>query len=388
MKMVKVVITGQKHITAHNLPRNSRHTLIYPKNFPTGRYPIGKLWGPLSSFLPWQPVWSGYDVIHSFNRIIYTNKPWFATFEDQRSLYRNPRNRQESLVYSFLNNRLILDNCQKIIAMSDFAKHRIIKRIEGWDISEKIKQKLTVIHPNVPVRVNHPKTYDDKQQLQFIFVGSHIARKGGIVALRFAKKAEKLGLPIQVNIVSGLAMGQGVPTDFPNRDKYAEDLKLLDLNNVIYHKSLPNQQVMDLLSQSHFQLMATLQDTYGFSLIEGFSVATPAITTNICALPELIIPGKNGYFLELPLNESRQWKNWVHGEKLKTEEYWEVLNGTYDYLAEAALEQIIKFLDRADKQEHYESLSAGALAQAQNVNNAEKQNELFDHLYAAAAGLY
>jgi hypothetical protein len=36
--------------------------------------------------------------------------------------------------------------------------------------------------------------------------------------------------------------------------------------------------------------------------------------------------------LELPLNESREWKNSLHGEKLQT--------------AEAALEQIIKSLDR------------------------------------------
>ncbi len=107
--------------------------------------------------------------------------------------------------------------------------------------------------------------------------------------------------------------------------------------------------------------------------------------TNICALPELITPGENGYLLELPLNESREWKNWPHGEKFQTEEYWEILNGTYEYLAEAAFEQIIKFLDRSDKRENYEYLSAGALAQAQNVNNAEKQNELFDLLYTATA---
>ena len=383
--MVKVVITGTQHISTPNLPRNSRHTFIKTKNFPTGRYPIEKLWKPFSSFIPWQPIWDGYEVIHSFNRIIYTNKPWFLTLEDHLSLYSNSRNQLESTVYPILNNRLVLDNCKKIIAMSSFAKFRITKKIENWNIAEKLKQKLTVIHPNFPVRVNHAKVYDEKQPLQFVFIGHHLARKGGIVALRVAKRAKALGLNIKINIISGLGIGAGRPTDFPDRNKYAEDLKLLDLDNVNYYKSLPNQQVIDLLSKSHFQFMPTLQDSYGFSIAEGFSVATPAITTNICALPELITPGENGFLLEVPLNESREWKNWLHGEKLQTEEYWEVLNGTYDYLAEAALEQIIKFLDRSDKREHYEYLSAGALAQAQNVNNAEKQNELFDLLYTAAA---
>ncbi|WP_225912135.1 glycosyltransferase family 4 protein [Nostoc flagelliforme] len=337
--------------------------------------------------MAWQPVWGRYQAIHSFNKILYTNKPWFLTFEDHRVLYRNPQNQGEAVIYELLNNRLALDNCQKIIAISDYAKLRLIKRIQGWKIEQKVSKKLDVIHPNFPVRVNQSKLYQQQQNLQLVFIGNHIARKGGIVALRLAKKAEKLGLPITLHIISELGYGSGVPTDFPDRTKYVEDLKLLNLNNVVFHKNISNEKVIELLSQSHFQLMATLHDTYGYSIIEGFSVATPAITTNVCALPEFIRHGENGYILQLPINEIRHWSNWLHGEKTKTDEYWEILNSTYDYLAEQALQQIIQFLDRSDKREHYEFLSAGALAQAQIVHNSEKQNELFDELYAAAAGV-
>ncbi|MEH2265893.1 glycosyltransferase family 4 protein [Nostoc sp.] len=384
--MAKVIICGQNHIRIPNLPRKSRHTLVHLKSFPTGRYPIEKFWYPLGSFLAWQPIWEKYHAVHSFNRILYTNKPWFITFEDHRVLYRNPQNKREAVIYDLLNNRLALDNCQKLIAMSDYAKLRFVKRIEGWKIEEKLSSKLDVIHPNFTARVEQAKTYQPDQNLQLIFVGHHIARKGGIVALRLAKKAEKLGLPLTIHIISGLGHGSGVPTDFPDTTKYLEDLKLLNLNNVVFHKFIPNEKVIELLSQSHFQLMATLHDTYGFSIIEGFSVATPAITTNVCALPEFMRHGENGYILELPINEIRHWSNWVHGEKTKSDEYWEIVNSTYDYLAEQALQQIIQFLDRSDKREHYEFLSAGALAQAQIVHNSEKQNELFDNLYAAAAG--
>lgn len=382
--MAKVIIGGQKHLSIPNLPRNSRHTLIRPKPFPAGRYPIEKIWYPLSSFMAWQPVWGRYQAIHSFNRILYTNKPWFLTFEDHRVLYRNPQNQGEAAIYELLNNRLALDNCQKLIAISDYAKLRLINRIEGWKIEQKVSKKVDVIHPNFPVRVNQSKFYQQQQNLQLVFIGNHIARKGGVVALRLANKAEKLGLPITIHIISELGYGSGVPTDFPDRTKYVEDLKLLNLNNVVFHKNIPNDKVLELLSQSHFQLMATLHDTYGYSIIEGFSVATPAITTNVCALPEFVRHGENGYVLKLPINEIRHWSNWQHGDKTKTNEYWEILNSTYDYLAEQALQQIIQFLDRSDKREHYEFLSAGALAQAQIVHNSEKQNELFDNLYAAA----
>ncbi|MDZ8052180.1 MAG: glycosyltransferase family 4 protein [Aulosira sp. ZfuVER01] len=385
--MVKVIVAGEKHLSIPNLPRNSRHTLIRPKPFPTGRYPLERLWYPFSSFNSWQPFWKASHVLHAFNNIQYTNKPWFVTFEDHRFLYRNPKNNIEEITYKILNGRLALDNCQKLIAISDYAKLRLIKRIEDWTILDKVKDKLVVINPNFAVRATQPKTYTESEPIQLVFVGNHLARKGGIVALRLAKKAEKLGLPININIISGLKHGPGVPTDFPDRSKYAEDLKLLDLKNVTLYQHLPNEQVLQLLAQSHFQILATLHDTYGYSVIESFSVATPVITTNICALPEFVHHGENGYHLELPLNELRHWSNWMHGEKTKTDEYWDIVNSTYDYLAEESLQKILQFLDRADKQEHYEYLSAGALTQMKNFHDSEKHNEYFDNLYAEAAKL-
>lgn len=382
--MVKVIIAGQRHLSIPNLPRNSRHTLIRPKAFPVGRYPIEKIWYPLASFMAWQPLWQRYDVIHTFNRIIYTHQPWFITVEDHRFLYRNPQNKLENILFDLLNSRLVNENCQKIIAISEYAKLRVLKRIEGWEIAAKLGKKIDVIHPNFPIRVRRPKTYQNQQNLELIFVGNHIARKGGIVVLRVAKQAEKLGLPLTIHIISDLGRGAGVPTDFPDDRRYLEDLKLLDLNSVIFHQNIPNQRVIDLLTQSHFQIMPSLHDTYGYSIVEGLSVATPAITSNVCALPELIRHGESGYILELPLDEMRHWQNWLQDKRIKTEEYWQILNDTYNALATQALQQIGEFLDRTDRQEHYEFLSAGALAQAQNTNNSEKQNELLDNLYAAA----
>ncbi|WP_242038070.1 glycosyltransferase family 4 protein [Tolypothrix sp. FACHB-123] len=339
----------------------------------------------MGSFNYWQYFHENYQLVHAFNSIQYTNKPWFITFEDHRFLYRNPKNKAEAIIYKFLNERLTLQNCQKLIAISDYAKMRFFNRIQDWSSFNQIKDKVVVIPPNFSVRVDRPKTYKPNDKIQLVFVGNHFARKGGIVALRLAKKAEILGLPINIHIISGLKHGAGVPTDYPDISKYADDLKLLDLSNVSLFKNIANEQVLHLLSQSHFQILATLHDTYGYSIIEGFSVATPAITTNICALPEFVHHGENGYHLELPVNEIRHWGNWMHGEKTKTDEYWEIVNSTYDYLAEEALKKILQFLDKSDKQEHYEYLSTGALTQMKNFHDAEKHNELFDNLYAAAA---
>jgi glycosyltransferase involved in cell wall biosynthesis len=42
-----------------------------------------------------------------------------------------------------------------------------------------------------------------------------------------------------------------------------------------------NQQVLELMSTCHLNLLPTLHDTYGFSVLEGFANGLPAITTDI-----------------------------------------------------------------------------------------------------------
>lgn len=185
-------------------------------------------------------------------------------------------------------------------------------------------------------------------------------------------------LPITINLVSGMNYGSRVYTDFPDNMRYQKDLKLLNLNNIVFHKLKSNREVIKLLSQSHLQIMPTLDDTYGFSILEGFSVATPAITTNVCALPEIVHHNQNGYILNLDVNEDR---NWIHLSRRNSSDYWDILDSTYDNLVEQALRLIVEIVV---KPEHYELLSAGAIAQAFNVHDSRSKSELLDNIYLEA----
>ena len=119
--------------------------------------------------------------------------------------------------------------------------------------------------------------------------------------------------------------------------------------------------------------MCTLDDTYGFSILEGFSVGTPAITTNVCALPEFV-NSNNGLVIDLELNE---FKNCVRLANRKTNNYWSILDNTYDILSNQVLEFVIKIFDAP---ENYEQLSTKALAQA-NIHDSKRANDTFDNLY-------
>ncbi|MCY7322148.1 MAG: glycosyltransferase family 4 protein [Phormidesmis sp. CAN_BIN36] len=371
--MATVLLAGNAHLSYPNLPRDSRHHFLRPKAFPFGRYPLRNILPRSSDLATWQPSLKPHQVIHCFNQIPLTRKPWIVTFEQALPYDR------DSWLTPFLTQRLLSDSCAKLIAISDYAK---LKFLQGCD-HQSLSNKLEVVHPNFPVRATHPKTYQKGQPLNLIFIGNQFARKGGIVALRLAKKAHELKLPIVIHLVSQLALNGS--TDHLVSSKYEKDLELLNLPTVIFHKQVSNSKVIELLAESHFQLMATLHDTYGYSIIEGFSVATPAITTNVCALPELVRSGENGHLLNLELDDSRQWKNWLYGSLRESDEYWDILDTTFDNLMNQALEFLIKFLDDSDQKNLYEQLSLGSLAHMDAIHNPGKAAIWFDDLYAELA---
>jgi glycosyltransferase involved in cell wall biosynthesis len=323
----------------------------------------------------WVPVRSDYQLIHSANRIPLVDKPFVVTFES--FLPRTP-GAGGGRFKKLLRERLARSNCRKIIAMSDYARRKLIANNGDWSSLEETLEKLEIIHPNLPLGASGPKTWPDEETLRLVFVGNDFARKGGIVALRLANKARKAKLPVTVHVVSALNYGAGVYTDFADAARYKEDLRLLDLPNVVFHGTKSNQEVLCLLSRSHFQIMATLDDTYGFSVIEGFSVGTPAITTNVCALPELVHHGTNGYLLRLDLNAER---NWSQLRNRRGTDYWEILDRTYDDLAEQALRLLPEIIAKPD---YYETLSANSLIQVRNVHDANKAGEQLDDIYSKA----
>lgn len=104
-----------------------------------------------------------------------------------------PRTFGNTRLKGILRKRLALNNCKKIIAMSDYPKSRFIRFNKDWNLLSEVLKK-DVIYP-LNVKSSTPKTYVKGQTLELVFIGNDFARKGGIVALRLTKKAKKIGLP-------------------------------------------------------------------------------------------------------------------------------------------------------------------------------------------------
>lgn len=384
--MATVLMIGSRHFMSHNWAHHSEHTLLFPKKFPTGRYSLDRFWPPFEALGTWKPLATSYDLIHGFKAIPYTQRPFVVSFElFLPHIYASHQGAAAQTLDRLLCHRLTLPNCRKIIASSEYARDRFLKRWAESDRPLSIADKLTVIPANAPLQVSVPKTLSPAQpQLKLLFVGHHLARKGGVVALRLARKLLKEKLPITIEIVSDLKMGAGIPTDFPDRQRYAADLELLSLENIVFSERLPNAEVLKKFQACHFQLLPTLQDICAYSIIEGLATATPAIATNIGAVPEWIEHEKTGYILPLPVDENQMWRDWQSRKTLPPADYWEVLNATYDRLADQAFETLATLWNRVDRDAVYASLSRNALERARSHHGAEVASRRLDAVYAEA----
>jgi glycosyltransferase involved in cell wall biosynthesis len=379
--MLTILMPGSRHLSNFNKPRYSRHKLLFPnKPLFFDKFEQEELGHILLGVATWNPLRYPWDIIHSFNEVPITNKPGIGTFECEipRTIGRNEEWRKK-----LVRKLLLRKNCIKIVSLSRFGVKRAEDWNSDWDFLSEMMKKVEVIHPTVPLKNRTPKQHNG-EQIRLVFCGKMFAQKCGIVALRLAKLAYQSNFPLQVDIVSSMDTGW---TDVADKSRYEPDFKLLDLPNVTYHSEMQNPEVIDLFAVSDFQILATLHDTYGYSVIEGFSVGTPAIVTATCALPEIVRHQENGFLLNVDVDElneirwlgtkSQIWDR-IDAGLLLTDEYWETQDKTYHDLAQQAFDILQLFMTNTHD---YERLSQNAITQVINCHNAEMISEYFDSLY-------
>lgn len=366
------ILQPARYPSIFNGPRHGRHRILR-----TPFLPLHKVSAAWQGLLLYPPQLRAYDLIHSVNRIPLARKPFVITFESHL-----PRvfGAEGSLADRLQRRRLLSEDCRAIIAMSDWAKGMFMAQHAGDPDLPALLRKLRVIHPNVEVADDvrlEPACHD--RPLRIVFVGNHFARKGGVVAVRLARLALERGIPLEVDIVSKLDVGGGIWTDPEDASLFAPDLDLLGLPNVRLHSRLPNAEVVTLLRDADFSLLTTLSDTFGFSVLESFSVATPAVVTSLNALPEMVSDRVNGLVVPMEADRNNEWR---HLGRRHEPGYWRLVDDAYDRMAERTLDGLLPYIrDRA----RLGPLRAAAHRTALERFDARAADRRFDALYDQAA---
>jgi len=359
-----------------NGPRVSRHRIERRSFAPLNR--ISNFVEGVTVLNPYPPA--SFDLVHAFNRIPIGRTPFVIGFESHM-----PRviNREDTWMFRAQTRMLRSNRCRAILPISRMAEHWF-RAFHGesayWD---ELAPKLRRRYPNVPV-YEGPDAAESFEPgpIRMTFVGSHFGRKGGCVAVKIAEKALARGIDLRVTIVSDLQCGNGIWTD-PLRPGFFDDyLKLTELPNVRHESRLPNDEVLGLLRDSHFCLLPTFSDTFGFSAVEAMMVYTPVIGTTQGALPEFISHRDNGILLQLPTTEFGAWTESHYGDRASPA-FEARFRDEVDRLAEEALAEAVDILGRpADYRTMRRSAHATAVRMFGHVEAARFWDDLYKRIVA------
>jgi glycosyltransferase involved in cell wall biosynthesis len=141
-------------------------------------------------------------------------------------------------------------------------------------------EKTMVIPPGVEVdRLSVRRERTGRVPVRILFVGNDFIRKGGqelldVFLQRFKDKAE-------LHLVTNAAVGAEHP-------------------HIHVHRQVTpySDEWLSLYAEADMFVLPTRGDAFGLAILEAMAAGLPIVATNICAIPELVTDGNNGFLIE------------------------------------------------------------------------------------------
>jgi glycosyltransferase involved in cell wall biosynthesis len=256
---------------------------------------------------------SSVDLVHTFNHVVLSRRPWIATFETWLPRLpfswshwsgHNVGERAEKIQNCALD-ALADDSCRQLIAISEAAANVQRVFLQRHPAFSGIDSKVTILHPPQAIQVGSLPAKSPGPQIRLALVGHHFVRKGGLEVLRaLADVNRERGPRFHLTIVSRISRdGHFVhPASEPERAALEQIQALQPM--VTHHRELAAAEVLELFKASDIALLPSFAETYGYSVLEAQACGTPVITTNVRSFPE-INNEQCGWIIPLALNERR-----------------------------------------------------------------------------------
>ena len=372
MSRILNILAPTRYPWRFNAPRTSRHN-VSVRLF----VPFNKLSPKIEGITLFNPFpLQRFDLIHAFNRIPISSTPFIIGFESHL-----PRafGYEDSPLCRAMSGALASKRCKAIIAISDYARRQFLQQHINNPQKDMLAAKLSVRYPNLPIPSGLEKVeLRADEPIRVVFVGNHFGRKGGSIAVRLAELSHQRGLPLQVDIISSLEMGD-VSWVSPTRTEYwNHDIHLIrSLPNIRHHSQLPNADLTAMMRKAHFVLLPTFSDSFGYSTIEAMSFGTPVIATKQCALPEFISDGVNGIALDLGVNEAGEWQHAQRTDRASSD-YEALFEREVARLTKDAYTKIESYIQSSTS---YLSLRMQAHQTAEKLFSANAASKFWDDFY-------
>jgi glycosyltransferase involved in cell wall biosynthesis len=284
------------------------------------RVPLYRLekWERYGNFFQQTPVLIGpkTDLVHTLNHVP-ANRRFVVSAEMELPRYMGPvKDWQWRTGFKVLAS----ERCRGIWPLSHAARSFIVRRFEEAGHAG-LAGKVTVFRGAVSDAVNPVRLRDSTAQgpLRLLFVGGDGLRKGLRPTLEAAQILRRGGVDLEVTVVGQLEADTYVVPGvrFPTSDIHS----MLGTEKWIHHHlALPNLEIRKLMEEHDLFVLPTMDESLGWVLAEAAMSGLPSISTNIFAIPELILDGINGWVIQLPLNKDLRW---LHIGQPDAREAWE-----------------------------------------------------------------
>ena len=257
-------------------------------------------------------VWAPHDVdlVHVFNDVPLSNRPWVASFEhDYPPLHRSAALGRAAL------RAAASTRCLGLFAMSAHARRRLLADpVRGPLLGPKcvvvepcVSSEDDLYERHVAWLAEHPA---GRGPVELLFAGNQFFRKGGEFVLDALEPlAARNDPPVRLTVVSTLDVDPWVSNSQGDEARRTAALARLAARPswIRRFEDLPPRRVRELMSESHLLLFPTLNETFGFVLAEALATGLDVVTVSSRAIPEILPPSLLPEAIRVPLGPDEEW---------------------------------------------------------------------------------
>jgi glycosyltransferase involved in cell wall biosynthesis len=335
------------------------------------RVPVHRL-EKRGTFLRQTPIVLDYPVelVHTFNEIPLGQRPYVISYEIELPRYLGtPSDWQLRFGFEALSQ----DRCRGLLAMSQAASEafKVSAIAAGFP---NLQKKVSVFRGSVMPFAAAPRMHTDGGRnqiatapLRVLFVGRDAYRKGLLPALDALEDCVKSGCNIHATIVSDFTGPSYVGGD--NALDAASFRKRVNNKAHITHiESASNAQIHAMMMEHDVFLFPSLDEgNGGWVTVEAGMSSMPIITTDVFAIPELVIDGINGAVIRLNKGDDSRWI----GLHLKGEALRQEIETTFSQLRVGIRHALLRFA------------SDRTLSKTMGAASRHHLNKLFDYQNAS-----
>ena len=292
-------------------------------------------------------------LMHTFNELPLGMRPFVVSFENELPRYLGePASWQLDAGYDLIAGA----RCRGALAMSEAAAAGLRQRLAARGLHDAVA-KVSVFRGSVlapPGDGSERRERVPGDPLRVLFVGRDALRKGLPPTLDAIEACVEAGARIEATVVCDFAPYTYVGTWSP-ADTARTLERMRAMPGLTYHERLPNAEIHRLMRSHDVLAFPTLDESLGWVAVEAAMAGLPVLSTDIFAIPKIVIDGRTGHLAGLEKNEGGRWV----GLWLRDAAFDDALARAFATIRRMMTERLLALVDQPES-----ARSMGAAAQA------------------------